>query len=105
MLRLLVNDDRLIAEFFCEFCDVTYKWPFPARTLWKGQPQQQSYPDARHVIMSHFIGDSNLSKFKFPRCPKQGGWVDTAWETVDVPSRTVVQRGTVKMVNQWPLVS
>jgi hypothetical protein len=104
MIRLSVSNDHLTALFSCEFCGVEYKWPFGARILWKGQPGQQTYPDMRHVILGHFWGDSNLSKYGFPACPNSQQWHDTEWQTIDVDDATNIATGKVAMNGGWPSV-
>ena len=104
MFRLEISDDELEAKFSCPFCAKTYDWPFGARIIWKGTAGQQAYPDARHVIFSHFIGDSNLKQFGFPKCPEDGKWRDTTWEWIDQDSGTRLGGGTVQMVQQWPRI-
>jgi hypothetical protein len=103
-IRLSVSDLHLRATFYCEFCDTNYKWPFPARTLWANDPtRRQSYPDARHVILAHFIGDHNLTKFEFPKCSKV--WHPTTWEWFDEDSASLRGSGAIEIIEAWPYVS
>ena len=101
MLQVKINDAKLEAGFWCEFCGKSNRWPFPSRIIWKGTPEQQAYPDARHVIMSHYIGHP---KFGFPECPMKAKWMDTVWELIDGDSETTLANGTVTMIDGWPRV-
>lgn len=105
MFKLEISDENLEASLTCPFCDTTYDWPFGGRMLWYQPENQQPFPDGRHVIYSHYIGDENLEKFGFPRCPRVSRWTDTQWQTVDTDRQVVVEKGAVIVTEGYPTVT
>jgi hypothetical protein len=84
---LRISDEKKRAWLDCEFCSVTYDYPFQAELR---RSDVHSFPKLRDAIRAHYYLDEHGS-FRFAPCPKRDDWRATDCQLVDEDRNEVLE--------------